>query len=519
MRVLKNIIGPVGLALILVGGVMYAIFYTSGWKALLPLLVGFICTIASIIIHIRQSSTEASRRSARFSINAGASIVFFAAILIFMQTLSSRHSARFDTTSNRRFSLASQTVNILKSLDREIHFTCFFKETTSGKKELEDLLEEYRSTNGLVSYVFIDPDKDPVSARRYEIKSYGTIVIESGDLEEKIYEISEDKMSNGILKVTRTGKKTIYFVSGHGEKSIESTEPGGVNKLKEAILEENYIVKELLTLREQSIPIDCEILVIAGAEKDLFPAESTVIADYLSSGGNLLVLLEPILDLPSLYRMINRYGIDIGDNVIIDRFGRVLAGNFLTPVVNQYGRHPITEGFKYASFFPQARSVGPVADPPEGVTVTPLASTGESAYAESNIDMILNEGQTQFEGEYDMAGPVDLAVVATSTIDTTGFGQRTVRGDASRLVVFGDSDFASNSYLELGGNKDLIMNTISWLAEEKDLIAIRPKDTISQPIILTARQGRMVFWLPFIGVPSLVGAIGIAIAVKKRRSS
>lgn len=518
MELLRKIIGPVGFALILIGGVMYGIFYTSGLWALLPLLLGLACTIAAVTIALRSSRSEASRRSTRFGLNAGASVVFLAAILIFLQAFSSRHSARIDTTTNRRFSLSQQTTNILAGLDREIQLTCFFKETTAGKKELEDLLEEYRSGSNLIIYDFIDPDKDPVAARRHEIKSYGTIVVESGGLQEKISVISEDEITNTILKVTRTERKRIYFVTGHGEKSIEGTDPEGINKLKDAILSENYDISEILTLREEEIPRDCEILVVAAAEKDIFPSEGTVVDRYLEEGGTLLILLEPILDLPVLYGIIGRYGIEIGDDVVIDRFGRVLAGNFLTPVVNQYGEHPITRDFAHASFFPQARSITAREEQSDGVTVEVIASTGESAYAETNIDAILEEGKTQYEGEMDLAGPVGLAAVSTIPVDTTGHQPYRRRGTNSRIVVFGDSDFASNSYLDLGGNKDLILNTISWLAEEEDLIAIRPKDSLTQPVMLTALQGRIVFWLPVIFMPAAIGAIGVAVAVRKKRS-
>lgn len=518
MEVFKRIVGPIGFVLILVGGVMYGIFYTSGFWAFLPLLSGLLCSIISVILGLRSSRSEASRRSTRFGLNAGASIVFLAAILIFLQTFSTRYNARFDTTSNRRFSLAPQTVNILAGLEREVRFNCFFKESTTGKKELEDLLEEYRSSSNFIIYDFIDPDKDPVAARRYEVESYGTIVAESGGLQEKIYEISEDELTNTILKVTRTDKKKIYFVMGHGEKSIEGTDPEGINKLKESILDENYDVEEILTLREEQIPEDCAILVVAAAEKDIFATEKAAIARYLSEGGKLLILLEPILELPELYGLINDNGILIGDDVVIDRFGRVLAGNFLTPVVNQYGDHPITKGFAHASFFPQARSIGTIEEFSGRATVEIIASTGESAYGETNIDAILDEGKTQYEGDQDLAGPVGLAAVATVPVDTTALTGSVGRGPNSRIVVFGDSDFASNSYFDLGGNKDLIMNTISWLAEEGDLIAIRPKDSLSQPVMLTARQGRIVFWLPVVFLPAAVGAIGVAVAVRKKRS-
>lgn len=518
MELLKKVIGPIGFLLILIGGVMYGIFYTSGLWALLPLLLGLACSIAAVTITLRSSRSEASRRSTRFGLNTGASIVFLAAILIFLQTFSSRYSARIDTTTNRRFSLSQQTTNILAGLDREIHITCFFKEATTGKKELEDLLEEYRSVTSFIIYEFIDPDKDPVAARRYEIKSYGTIVVESGGLQEKIFKITEDEVTNTILKVTRTDRKRIYFVTGHGEKSIEGTDPEGINKLKEAILAENYDVSEILTLREEEIPRDCEILVVAAAEKDIFPSEAAVIGRYLAEGGILLVLLEPILDLPGLYEIIDRYGIAIGNDVIIDRFGRVLAGNFLTPVVNQYGEHPITEGFAHASFFPQARSISAEEAPTAGVTVEIIASTGESAYAETNIDAILEESKTQYEGEQDLAGPVGLAAVATMPVDTTALLGPPVRSAKSRVVVFGDSDFASNSYLDLGGNRDLILNTISWLAEEEDLISIRPKDSLTQPVMLTALHGRIVFWLSVVFMPAAIGAAGIAVALRKKRA-
>ncbi len=501
----KKIIGPLGLVLILIGGITYGILYTSGLVAFLPLFLGLALTAISIALNAREPRTEGSRRTTRLGLHVGASVIFLAAIIIFLQTLSSRHNIRLDTTSNRRFSLSQQTEKILKGLDRKISFSCFFKETTAGKKELQDLLLEYRKINNFITYRFVDPDKNPVLARRYEVKSYATTIVESGDRESRLYEISESKITNSILKVTKDQKKRIFFVTGHGERSIEDVDTEGFAKLKAAILDENYEAEEILTLRESELPEDCDLLIIAGAEKDIFAPEKNLISRHLERGGNLLVMLEPILELPELHTLVGGYGVEIGNNVIIDRFGKVLAGNFLTPVVNQYGEHPITENFKHASFFPQARSIMPSDAPPDGVSLVVLASTSESAYAESNIDMILDEGKTQFEGENDLKGPVGLAVIA--------------EGTTGKLIAFGDADFASNAYIEMGGNRDLIMNTINFLVEERDLISIRPKDPITQPVILTSRQGRVIFWLPVIGIPAFIGALGIAISVRKRKSA
>jgi ABC-type uncharacterized transport system involved in gliding motility auxiliary subunit len=205
--------------------------------------------------------------------------------------------------------------------------------------------------------------------------------------------------------------------------------------------------------------------------------------------------------------------------VIVDRFGKLLAGNYLTPVVNKYGDHPITEGFRMASFFPQARALRAAKNKPAGVDVQVLASTGESAYAETDIEDVL-KGKTQYEGNTDLAGPVDVAVVATKETPTAAAaGAEANRTRHSRLVTFGDSDFASNSYLNLAGNKDLILNTIGWLAEEADLIAVRAKNPVSQPIILNVKQGRVAFWLPVVGLPAIVGVIGVLVLIAKRKTA
>jgi len=88
----------------------------------------------------------------------------------------------------------------------------------------------------------------------------------------------------------------------------------------------------------------------------------------------------------------------------------------------------------------------------------------------------------------------------------------------SRIVVFGDSDFAANSDLKLSGNRDLILNSLNWLAEDEDLISIRPVDNINQPVLLSTRQGRVVFWLSLVALPAIFAVAGILIELGRRRS-
>ncbi|HEY5132099.1 MAG TPA: DUF4350 domain-containing protein [Candidatus Krumholzibacteriaceae bacterium] len=517
MERLKLILGPLGLVLTLIGGVTYGILYSSGWVAVIPLVAGIAAVIASAVLNLRGGRTEGSKRSTRAGVNAAISIIAVAAILVFLQTIASRHSVRFDSTSNRRFSLSDQTEKILKGLMKDVDFTCFFKSDAPERTQLADLLREYAGVNPHVKYVFIDPDKDPVAARRHKIKNYGTTVVESGGNEEQIPEITEEKLTNALLRVTRETKKIIYCLTGHGEKSIDDTQSTGLSTLKQSVEAEGYAIRNLLTLRD-SIPSDCSVLVIPGPEKDILPAERTLMERYLSGGGKLLVLVDPVTEIAQLDSLVAEFGIDITNSIIIDRFGKLLAGNYLTPIVNKYGKHAITENFRLASFFPQARALTIAKNKPAGAEAHVLASTGESSYAETNIADVL-KGKTQFEPGQDIAGPVNVAVVATMDAPRTAQKGPDNRARHSRVVVFGDSDFASNAYITLSGNKDLILNTIGWLAEEEDLISVRAKNPVSQPVVLNVRQGRVVFWLPVVALPAIVGLIGVLVVLNRRRSA
>ncbi|MCK4538609.1 MAG: GldG family protein [Candidatus Krumholzibacteria bacterium] len=516
---LRKIIGPTGLILTVIGSVIYGILFESGWIAFIPLFAGLTLSILALIIEVRVSSSEGRRRSARFGINTGVTIVVVAALLFFAQTLSKRHSLRIDTTSNRRFSISLQTAKVLKNLKDDIRFTCFFREGVPEKTEVFDLLSEYRVTTPKISFRFIDPDQDPITARRYELKDYNNIYIESGDRIDLLENWSEQRITNAIKAILSGGRKKVYFTTGHGERSIEDKEPSGLSSLAEALRIENFETADFLPLGSDKIPSDCKLLVIAGPKKDILRPERNLIFDYLTSGGNILLLLDPIAEIPYIVSVASAFGIGVGDDIIIDTFGKTLAGNYLTPVVNQYGTHPITDQFRLFSFFPQARSINVRENLPDGVIVTILGKTDDEAYAETSIDTLLNIGKTQFEAPDDLPGPISLIAAGE-------MGLPPAPGDTlfdspekkTRAVVFGDSDFTANGNIRLSGNRDLILNTINWLAEEEDLISIRPADRLNQPVLLSSRQGLVVFWLSVIGFPALFALAGLFVTLRIRRS-
>ncbi|HSG27987.1 MAG TPA: Gldg family protein, partial [Candidatus Krumholzibacterium sp.] len=293
----------------------------------------------------------------------------------------------------------------------------------------------------------------------------------------------------------------------------------GLSSLAEALRMENYEVADLLLLGNDRIPEDCTLLVIAGPDEDIVKPEQNIIFDYLVHGGKVLLLIDPIKKVPMVRSIANAFGIVPAEDIVIDPNGNRLAGNYLTPVVNQYGRHPITEDFKLFSFFPQARSISVAPRLPDAVTVTVLGKTGESAYGETSTDTLVLTGKTQYEAPQDSKGPVSIAAAAEMeiVIPPADSGSAGTPG-TSRIVVFGDSDFTGNANFRLSGNRDLVLNSVNWLAEEEDLISIRPSEVLNQPVLLSSEQGRVVFWLPVIGLPALFALAGVLINIRNRRS-
>jgi ABC-type uncharacterized transport system involved in gliding motility auxiliary subunit len=283
------------------------------------------------------------------------------------------------------------------------------------------------------------------------------------------------------------------------------------------------VVKDLLLMQQQGVPEDAAALIIAGPQKDLLPAEQESLTTYINSGGNVLFLLDPD-QAPGMTAFLQQYGILVGDNIILDPFSRVFGAGYDMPVASAYAQHPITQNFNIATFFPVARSVQLAEQLPDGVSGVELAESSPQSWAETSKEE-LQQGTVEFHEGRDLAGPVPLAVVTTRAVsqdaepgENTQVTGETPKPREARVVVFGDSDFASNTYLGLSGNSDLFLNTVSWMAEEEDLIAIRAKDPETVPLMFTAGQGRFAFFLTVILLPLVVIGTGITVYMKRKAS-
>jgi len=497
-----------------------------------------------------------SRKSTRYGFNAAVITLLMLGIVVLIQVISFRNSQRWDLTANKRYTLSGQSMKLLKSLEHPIRVIAFYREGEPGRVQLKDLLEQYIGISEKFIFEFVDPDRNPIKAKNYEITSYGTTVVEKvtdkedDDRKQQLTSLpNEEDITNAILKVTQPDKKIIYFLKGHGEPGLEDVTKDGYSYVKQAIEKENYEVKELVLLREEKVPKDAVVVAVCGPKKALLPEEVRRLSRYILQGGKVLFMVDPFSS-PELVFLLKKYNLWLGEDVIIDKQTRITGSDITTnyhamPIVSKYENHPITRGFREFSVFPWTRSVTPY-DPKGKVHARVLARTAETSWAEAN-QVLFEQGEAEYDHGEDSPGPVSVAAVATvdtrdvpeelkadleqetalpssseKTVEPTTSNEEDKGEDQDespkgRLVVFGNSAFAGNNYLGILGNQDFFLNAISWLAEEEDLISIRPKTLKGNPMILTSRKAHLVFWVPVVFLPVSVLLTGFLILYYRRR--
>ncbi|OGL16927.1 MAG: hypothetical protein A3G97_09155 [Candidatus Rokubacteria bacterium RIFCSPLOWO2_12_FULL_69_21] len=482
----------------------------------IPLALGLILSALGAYLRFNEIKAAFGHRSARYWFNSVVMVGLALGIVVLVSVLGIRHTYRWDLTENRRNSLSSQTIKILQSLTTDVTATGFYRTDQPGKRLAEDLFRQYESySGGKFKGKTVDPDREPGLARRYGVETYGTIVLETKTKSEKVLDAEEEKLTSGLVKVTRAGKRVVYAVKGHGEHEITNTDRPGLSEAKAAMERANYEVKDLLLARAAKMPDDASLVLVPGPKNDLFPQELEALDKYLARGGKVLFMVDPF-QAEGMKKYLAKYGVTLGDDLVVEvnPLGRLFGIGPEVPVVSQYDPHPITKELGgQMTLFPLTRSVTPAKTPPKGVTLQSLAQTSDQSWGETDR-AALQRGEAKPDPQ-DKKGPLPVAVVATIDAAAPPEGKKDAK---ARVVVVGTSNLATNQFVNAAGNRDFFLNAVSWLAEEEDLIAIRPRDPRQAPIILTATQGQVVFWLPVVILPGAVMLFGIAAVIRRRKS-
>ena len=515
---IANILGWAGVALVLAG---VATWLTR--PAMIGLRQGFaiaglICIVIYAASQWREMTASFGKRSTRYGALAFVSLVVVVGLLAGLNYLASKYNRRWDLSSSKEFSLSDQTKRVIGSLKEPLHIYVF--DQTSAMQPYRDRLGEYEYLSKQVQVEYIDPDKDPAFTKKYQVQTAGTIVVEYQKRVERVTTGGgEQEITNAIIKAVQGKQRKMYFLTGHGEKDPGSAdERTGYNGAAAELGRDNITTATLALAQQADVPADADAIAIAGPTNDYLPGEIDKLRKYLNKGGKALILLDPpdtatSPPLTNLIAFAGEWGFDVQNNVVVDLLGRVPGRGAGDPVIANYPGHPITEHFRFYTMFPLARAVAPAKNAQR--TPQPLLLSSEQSWGESDLKALPERRPVSFDAA-DRKGPVELgAALAIPAPDapappppTPGKPADTPPRAETRIVVLGDSDFASNDALAFQGNSNFFANIVNWLAEQENLIAIRPKAPDDRRVTLTEDQLRLVTWLALVIVPGAVFAAG-----------
>jgi len=487
----------------------------------IAVILGGLLVVVSLALKSQEIRAGLGRRSTRFGINSATSVVLLLAVLGLVNYLGAQHVKRVDMTTEKIYSLSEQSANVATQVKDNLQIKAFYP--GGDYAPARDLLDLFKSRNNKISVEFIDPDKQPQVAQQYKVAAYGdfqnpmtgesyrygTLVLEMGNKTERIEKQSEplreEDITNALMKIVKGEKKTVYFTEGHGEKKLDDMERTGYSGDKGKLETENYTVKTVNLVMEGKVPDDASVLIVAGPTSEPFPNELDFIDAYLNKGGSALIMVDPSPG-ASLSDFLKKWSIDVGNNIVLDAsgVGQLFGAGPSIPLVTNYGRHKITERFSTMTFFPLVRSVKPLMPPVAGVTVEELFSSNERSWGETN----LKSGEAKFDENVDMKGPVPLAAAVTKNLSDN---------KKTRMVVIGDSDFASNGFFGSQGNGNLFLNTVTWLAQDENFISIRPKNPEDRRLTMTEAQGRLVSYVSVLLLPLSILVAGVSVWMKRRK--
>jgi ABC-type uncharacterized transport system involved in gliding motility auxiliary subunit len=541
MKEMSKAAGFVGLVAVILGGNLWVLQPRFSPWVIALLAAGGVLILLFLALNFGMVIAALGKRATLYGINLVVATLAMLAILVLIQIIVMRNNVlnhRFDLTEAKLYSISDQSIKILKSLQKDVRVTAFYQEP-DDKGRMEDLLRIYSRYSPRFTYELLDLDRAPERAKEFNIKSYNTGVVQCGEKREELplSQQEEGPLTNALIKVTRETDKVIYFTSGHGEKNIQESGRDGASGLKEAIEKAAYKVKDIVIARERGgIPAECSALVVMGPQVDFYPFELEQLDRYLQEGGRVLFMLDPET-VPGLVTFLDQYGVIVDNDYVIDPnpLSQFLGGNSLSPLVTEYSRtHEITKGFNIACLLPVARSVRIKENLGAGIKGEWIARASDESWGETNFALLKQARQARFDRGSDIPGPVPLALAVTMDAgeqkpaeaseqeeqpEETGSQHESQKKETqknqARLVVIGDSDMGGAAPQD--ANKNFLLNAVSWLVEERDLISIMPKQRKNAPMIVSRADQRVLFFVPLVGLAECVVLAGGLVYLNRRK--
>ena len=410
--------------------------------------------------------------------------VFFIILLLgcigFTGWLSNEYNQRSDWTAGKRHSLSTDTIELLKQLPLEIKLRSYQEDNPPLIKAITETLNRYKNNKPDFSFELINPDIYIEQAKADNIQQYGQTIIEYNGQSERIDNLSEESISNALIRLKRNIKPQLLFVSQHGERSIRDSSAIGYSQLASKLITKGFEVTEI-NLLSQDLSTENTLLILGTINKPLLDTELKKIQQYIQMGGQLLWLQDPAVD-ASQTPIADNLNIHFIDGVVVDNNEKVsrmlqLSHPAIIPIL-EYKRHPITNKMQYFTLFTTASAItsGKKELPDASWIKSDLLITSDTSWVERK-NFILG---VEFNKEEDMAGPLSIGMALQRQLDAENLNLK------QRIVIIGDTDFIANNNIGYGANLDFIINTFNWLTLNDRLISIAPKNAPDLELKLSA---------------------------------
>lgn len=523
----KTAIGPIfGFITLIFCFISITCLFLKTW---IVFWVFLILCVASLTIYVIVSFHEIRSflhsRQLRYGTNVTLSILGVIGIAVFVNMIfSQRLNKRLDLTELRQHSLSDQTKQIIKTLDKKVNIIAFFKSNNRFIDQVKNLLDLYTDESDNLNVSVLDPDIERNLAEKYGINRDGTTVFDDGNRYEIATIQDQEAFTSALLRIIQNKTKKVYFLVGHGERSIDDFSNKGYKQVKTELEKINYAVQSLSLLRDEQIPADCDALVIPAPTIPLRQQELETIERYLEKNGKMCLLLDPshnsVQDVnKGLTQLMKKWGVKIGNDLVHDRVHSFLLLGGPTALDLQYVPHDVTRNyFQLQIPYIYCRSVTPMEDIPSDLSVKSLAKTvgpkgvswGETERSE--------DGKFSMNGytpNVDTPAPVSIAVAIEESTDEET--RKEIGTTPTRIVVFGDSDFASDAIFATNNPKipaypPFFNAIINWLTYEEDLVSIAQIDpNIHTLSSMNNYQRQLIQILSIFLIPLIVFATGIVV--------
>lgn len=478
------------------------------YKALNWSLTFFAFALAILLGFLKFQEIKVFVKSSYFKkvLYHGTNIFLILCIFGLFNYLGNKNYKEFDITAQKRNSLTDQSEKVLEMIKKPLKMTVYAKrEEWQG---MLNLLKLYEAANKNIHIDAVDTDVRPDLVKSKGISQNGTVIISYDDKESKFVIVDELSVTNSLLKALREKSLVVYMVTGHQELSCEDTSAEGLSILCEKLRSQNYEVKNLDLTKTKSVPGDASSVMILGPEQGFLKQELDQLQKYLENGGSLFLALAPAFR-PDLYKelvnLARPYGLELGNDIAIDRLSTVQGAEATIPIVSHYEQeHPITAGFNLRTIFPLSASVKKV-EGKDNAELIAMTSNFPGSWAETDLKGV-TEGKAVYNEDKDQRGPVGLMGVGE---------QVTKSGIDSRFVLLGSSSFLVNAYQGQSGNTILFLNSASWLINDEGIISFNRPGIEEYPVILSAQHIQMIFVISILLVPIVF--FGAAIFIYRRR--